>query len=119
MEQILPDVFYGYFKSQKDMMLLTGTNRKRYKTEVKFKDGRWVLWDLEWQDFVTENVTSETKFMHFIKQGEDDYYVTGYKNDGSECAGYDRRLVGPRLLRCLSTYNPGSFTVKTISLRYY
>lgn len=92
-------------------MYLTGNDRIRYKTYLDNRDGQWVLCDIEWREFVDANVPSQTETVHFIKQGADDYYVTVYDRDGAECEGYDRRTVGPRLLRCLTTYIPGN-TVK-------
>lgn len=114
-EQVLPEYFSDYFKSENDFMYLTGNDRLRYKTRLSFKDGRWLLWDLEWQSFVSANVPDQTTDIHFIKQGQDDYYVTVYAKDGSECAGYDRRSIGPRMIRCLTTYDPSSQTVKKIT----
>nr|GEV79042.1 hypothetical protein [Tanacetum cinerariifolium] len=45
------------------------------------------------------NVPATSTTIHFIKQAVDDYHVTVYNNDGSEYFGYDRRAVGPRLIR--------------------
>ena len=94
LEQALPEYFEDYFKSENDFMYLTGNDRLRYKTVLSPKDGRWVVWDLEWQAFVSANVPDQTADIHFIKQGQDEYYVTVYAKDGSECAGYDRRTIG-------------------------
>ena len=74
-------------------MRLTNTVTKRnYKT--KMANGSWV----------TVNGKHLLNQMHFVKIGKDDYYVTVYDNTGAECAGYDRRTIGPRMIRCLATY---------------
>lgn len=93
------------------MLYLNGHDRYRYKTEITNIDGKWVLSDKEWIAFVASNVPRNTATIHFIRQGEEDFYVTVYDINGSECPGYDRRTIGPRMIRCLSTYTPG-FTVK-------
>ncbi|GJY25312.1 hypothetical protein Tco_0400038 [Tanacetum coccineum] len=41
--------------------------------------------------------------LHFIREGEDEYYVTAYHNGGIECNGYDLVRVGYRQRRCLVT----------------
>ncbi|PWA40302.1 hypothetical protein CTI12_AA563880 [Artemisia annua] len=109
--QVLPDYFEEYFKSENDVLHLTGNDRLCYKTVVEQKEDRWALWDLQWQAFISANVPDQTSDIHFVKQGQDDYYVTLYAKDGSECAGYDRSMIGPRYIRCLSTYNPSSLTL--------
>nr|GEX20841.1 DNA-binding pseudobarrel domain-containing protein [Tanacetum cinerariifolium] len=68
---------------------------------------QFYLRDDEWDAFVAANVPEQTKTIHFILQGVHDYYVTVYDAEGSECAGYERRTVGPRLVRCLAEYTPG------------
>ena len=119
LEQALPEYFEDYFKSENDFMYLTGNDRLRYKTVLSPKDGRWVVWDLEWQAFVSANVPDQTADIHFIKQGQDEYYVTVYAKDGSECAGYDRRTIGRRMIRCLTTYDPSRQTVNTFVIWSY
>lgn len=103
----MPDVFTEYFKEESDMLYLNGPDRYRYKTELQNKNGKWVLSDSEWKAFVESNVPQTATTMHFVKIGKDDYYVTVYDNTGAECAGYDRRTIGPRMIRCLATYTPG------------
>ena len=104
---MLPDVFTEYFKEQSDMLYLNGTDRYRYKTKLKNINGKWVLSDSQWKAFVESNIPPTATTIHFIKIGTDDYYVTLYDNTGSECAGYDRKTIGPRMIRCLATYTPG------------
>ena len=107
LKQILPEVFKEYFKGQSDMLYLNGPDRYRYRTKLQNLDGKWVLGDSEWVAFVESNVPASAKTMHFVRIGEDDYYVTVYDENGSECAGYDRSKIGPRMIRCLATYTPG------------
>ncbi|GJV07014.1 hypothetical protein Tco_1344670 [Tanacetum coccineum] len=92
------------------MLYLTRNNRYRYryryKTKIEKHNGQWVLGDSEWTEFVIANVPSKTT-IHFIRQGVDDYFVTVYEADGSECPGYDRSTGYRRLVRCLNEYVSG------------
>lgn len=90
------------------MLYLTGNDMDRYKVELERIDGRWVLWDQDWIDFVHSNVPANAIDIHFIRQGLDSYYVTVYAEDGSECYGYDRNIIGHRLTRCLVEYTPAN-----------
>nr|GEX04138.1 aminopeptidase M1-like isoform X2 [Tanacetum cinerariifolium] len=105
--QVLPYVFNDYFNTQTDYIYVTGNDRIRYKVELKKSCGQFYLCDDEWDAFVAANVPEQTKTIHFILQGVHDYYVIVYDAEGSECAGYERRTVGPRLVRCLAEYTPG------------
>ena len=89
------------------MLYLNDTDRYRYKTKLQNKNNKWVLCDSEWFAFVASNIPLSAATMHFVRIGKDDYYVTVYDNTGSECGGYDRRTIGPRMTRCLATYAPG------------
>ncbi|GJV79709.1 putative reverse transcriptase domain-containing protein [Tanacetum coccineum] len=90
-----------------DYIYVTGNDRIRYKVELKKSRGQFYLRGDEWDAFVAANVPEQTKTIHFILQGVHAYYVTVYDAEGSECPGYERRTVGPRLVRCLAEYTPG------------
>ncbi|GKE24644.1 hypothetical protein Tco_1436156, partial [Tanacetum coccineum] len=96
-----------YFNTHTKYIYVTGNNRIRYKVEIEKSSGQFYLFDNEWSAFVAANVPVETTTMHFILQGVNDYYVTVYDAKGSECPRYERRTVGPRLVRCLANYTPG------------
>ena len=105
--QVLPEVFDEHFYTGNNMLYLTGNDRDRYKVEISRDKGRWLLRDKEWIDFVKSNVPANATDIHFIRQGDDSYYVTVYKEDGSECYGYDRKLKGAIFFRCLVEFNHG------------
>ncbi|GJU54589.1 DNA-binding pseudobarrel domain-containing protein [Tanacetum coccineum] len=106
-KQVLPYVFNDHFNTQTNYIYVTGNDRIRYKVELKKSGGQFYLRDDEWDAFVAANVPEQTKTIHFILQGVHDYYVTVYDAEGSECPSYERRTVGPRLVRCLAEYTPG------------
>jgi hypothetical protein len=56
------------------------------------------LYGDEWIKYVEDNVSASVKILHFNKEGEDTFYVTGYNENGSEGSGCD---VGRRFVKCL------------------
>ena len=42
----------------------------------------------KWSEFANENIGVGVRLMHFIQEGDDTYYVTGYDKDGIEFGGY-------------------------------
>ena len=55
----------------------------------------------EWAKFVEDNVPSLVSTLHFVKEADSTFYVTGYNDQGIEVPGYERRVVGNRVSRCL------------------
>lgn len=65
---------------------------------IRVVDGKVQLYGDEWIKFVEDNVPASVRTLHFIKEGEDTFYVTGYAKNGSEGSGYD---VSRRFVKCL------------------
>ncbi|GJU55972.1 hypothetical protein Tco_1229686 [Tanacetum coccineum] len=42
-----------------------------------------------WREFAKENFNQNVALLHFIEEGEDSFYVTGYYGNGCEVIGYD------------------------------
>ena len=63
--------------------------------------GDIVLYSHEWKDFLTDSRYNNAATLHFVREEEDCYYVTGYYDEGHECNGYELALVGYRQRRCL------------------
>ncbi|GKA93140.1 hypothetical protein Tco_0815126 [Tanacetum coccineum] len=57
---------------------------------VKKKEGIVVLQGQQWTDFALDCIDPEVNMLHFIQEGDDSFYVTGYRNFGSKIGGYDR-----------------------------
>ena len=99
--QKLPSVFREYFYNGEQYLFIHGNNRLRYICLIK-KDGNDIkLHGDEWTHFVQDNVTETIRTLHFVKEAESTFYVTGYDHGGIEGPGYERRAVGDRLARCL------------------
>ena len=43
----------------------------------------------KWSAFVAENFDRDVKWIHFVEEGDDSFYVTGYYENGYEFGGYD------------------------------
>jgi hypothetical protein len=58
-----------------------------------------------WRAFALVNVNEDVQLLHFVEEGEDSYFVTGYNWDGTEFAGYNM-IVGrfPRFRSNVSPY---------------
>ncbi|GKA70181.1 hypothetical protein Tco_0776245 [Tanacetum coccineum] len=79
-----------------------GTKHKVWLRKVSGRNN-YALFSREWKAFITDSRYVRVNTLHFIRAAPDEYYVTGYHNDGSECNGYDLDSVGFRQRRCLLT----------------
>ncbi|PWA53183.1 hypothetical protein CTI12_AA444870 [Artemisia annua] len=99
--QILPRVFNEFFYNGETYVFLNGNNRQRYICLLMVDGDDIKLYKDEWARFLEDNVPPHVTTLHFVKEAESTFYVTGYSNLGVEGPGYDRRTVGNRLSRCL------------------
>ena len=86
------------FYDSQEYIFLIGNNKLRYVCLIRIVGSEVQLYGDEWIKFVEDNVPASVKILHFIKEGEDTFYVTGYNENGSEGSGYD---VGRRFVKCL------------------
>ncbi|GJX19167.1 hypothetical protein Tco_0221844 [Tanacetum coccineum] len=47
----------------------------------------------EWENFARDNLNSSVRTLHFVNEGDDTFYITGYNRDGIEWQGYDQLVV--------------------------
>ena len=97
----MPNVFNDIFYNGQKYMFINGNNRYRYICLIRVVENEIQLFGDEWSKFVQDNVPSSVKTLHFVKEAKDTFYVTGYNEDGTEAPGYDKRVVGNRVVRCL------------------
>lgn len=100
-------MFKERFYDDQDYIFVNGNNRYRYICLIRVVEGEFQLYGHEWGRFVQDNLPSSVKRLHFVKESLDTFYVTGYNEDGSEGPGYDRRVVGRRVVRCLVRFMVG------------
>ena len=56
---------------------------------VKPAHGPFTLKGPEWTAFANLNIGNTVSLMHFIQEGDDTWYVTGYESKGKEFGGYE------------------------------
>lgn len=87
---ILPEVFYDDAYTGNRHLYLTGILRIRKKVElIKKTEGVIEIRGKIWKEFVAENIDEDVEVLHFIEEGDDSFYVTGYDQDGIESGGYE------------------------------
>ena len=85
----LPDVFEEEAYTRNSHLYLTGIARNRKKVVVfRSRFGIYEIRGKRWDEFVAENLNENVNVLHFIEEGDDSFYVTGYDNDGIEIGGY-------------------------------
>ena len=90
MFQVLPPSFCDTgFNRNKHLYLI---NTRRVRTKVKFVTPAHVpiiLKGCKWTQFAKANISNRVWLLHFIKEGDDTWYVTGYHSNGHEDGGYE------------------------------
>lgn len=56
---------------------------------MKRNNGDIVLKGDKWLAFAMQNFDRNIKWVHFVEEGDDSFYVTGYYENGAEFGGYD------------------------------
>lgn len=99
--QILPSVFTYEMYTGSRWLYLIHNKCTMHKVFIKKVPGNlYALFSDEWKQFVDESRYRNVAMLHFIRQGEDMYYVTAYDNAGAEVGGYKNADVGTRKRRC-------------------
>lgn len=69
---------------------LINNNRVRTKVGLVTPYHRpMALKGYKWSSWAVMNIGERVRLMHFIQEGDDTFYVTGYDRDGIEFGGYD------------------------------
>ncbi|GJU29074.1 hypothetical protein Tco_1172663 [Tanacetum coccineum] len=55
----------------------------------------------EWENFTRDNLNSSVRTLHFVKEADDTFYITGYNHDGIEWQGYEELAKGNIAVKCL------------------
>ena len=78
------------FNNKKRDLYLTSIGRIRVRVRiVKKKNGDIMLTGDKWSGFASSNFDRNVKWIHFVEEGDDSFYVTAYYEKGSEIGGYD------------------------------
>ncbi|GKC35158.1 hypothetical protein Tco_1047542 [Tanacetum coccineum] len=86
-----------YFKS---------SNGYRYKVTLKRPDeGLWYLSGTIRTEFCNDSLNENVALLHFIEEGDDHFYVTGYTSNGNEVGVYEaNRATLSRFMTCVLPY---------------
>ncbi|GJR15077.1 hypothetical protein Tco_0797729 [Tanacetum coccineum] len=91
-------------------MYLINNQRIRHPIGLKkSNNGHWKLTGTNWSRFINRSGYGDIATLHFISEGADTFYVTGYDEHGSEIGGYNDLMTQQRRSRILVTLgnNPG------------
>ncbi|GKB23017.1 hypothetical protein Tco_0862418 [Tanacetum coccineum] len=77
-----------------DSVFLLNCYGVRWQVEVKqtYANAMSVVGPI-WSDFMSKNITQDVKCLHFIKEGEDMFYVATYNKYGLEMHGYKQKSL--------------------------
>lgn len=88
--KVLPIVYnLEAYNGNKDIYIIT-SDGYRYKVNLNRPSyGLWYLSGERWRQFCNRYMNDAVEVLHFIEEGNDCFYVTGYTKDGKEMGGYD------------------------------
>nr|GEW22794.1 transposase, MuDR, MULE transposase domain protein [Tanacetum cinerariifolium] len=92
--QVLLKVFKDRFYRGQRYVFINNTNRYRYICLLRKVENKLHLLGDEWENFAKDNLNSSVRTLHFVNEGDDIFYVTGFNRDGIEWQGYDQLVVG-------------------------
>ena len=92
------------FHGKRDVYLVSAVGVKFRVRIVTPRNGPMVISGPRWRAFALANLNENVHLLHFVEEGDDCYYVTGYNEDGTEFAGYN--LIGGRFPRFMSRVTP-------------
>lgn len=86
----MPEVYnQEAYNGFKDIYIIS-TDGIRYKVELNTpRYGLWYIDGKKWTEFCKKNLNENVEMLHFVEEGDDCFYVTGYNTNGTEVAGYD------------------------------
>ena len=109
----MPEVYNEEaYNGNKDIYIVSSEGI-RYKVSLNTpRYGLWYLDGKKWTEFCKRNLNKDVEMLHFVSEGDDCFYVTGYNRNGMEVHGYGGNrstykrfkttvLPDPRLLQVL------------------
>nr|GEX90123.1 hypothetical protein [Tanacetum cinerariifolium] len=105
--QALPEVYENEAYNGSDHIYLTSPLRYKKKVSVvRQNEGPMLVQGNNWREFVEENCNENVPLLYFIEEGEDNFYVTAYYENGSEVIGYDDLDIRNKRQRFMSCVWP-------------
>lgn len=85
----MPEVYNQQGYNGNEDIYIVSSEGYRYKVKLNIpRNGPWFLDGKRWTDFCNQNLTEDVEMLHFVEEGDDCFYVTGYNSDGKEVGGY-------------------------------
>jgi hypothetical protein len=85
----------NYYNNKNHLYLVNNMRLKR-KVDINYRaeTHEWELSGLGWRRFIDESGYMNIRTLHFIKEGDDTFYVTAYEEDGGESGGMQLYIQG-------------------------
>ena len=91
--QELPPVYAESCYHGRREIYITSAQRVRFRVQIAIQSNRpIVLTGERWRRFALENLSLAVRLLHFVEEGDDCFFVTGYTQDGTEFGGYDMNV---------------------------
>lgn len=69
---------------------MTGHEGYKFKVSLTLRrNGTLEVHGPKWKQFVLRHFDDAVRVLHFVEEGEDSFYVTGYNYKGIEFGGYE------------------------------
>lgn len=104
--QILPKVFNETLFTGSKVLYLIHNKGRKHKVPIKKmpRETKYALHRSDWKDFLIDSGYVNVDTFHFIREGENEFYVTAFHNDGTKCVdNYNLAEALYRQRRCLVT----------------
>ena len=92
------------FNGNRDMYVTSAVGVRFRVTLVRKRNGPMIVTGARWRAFALANLNEDVELLHFVEEGDDSYFVTGYNWDGREFAGYN--MIPGRYARFRSNVTP-------------
>lgn len=88
--QELPYAYAEKCYNGRSDIYITSAQRVRFRVKVLTeKNGPMEVSGERWRAFALGNLNRDVNILHFVEEGDDCFYVTGYNQDGTEFGGYN------------------------------
>ncbi|GJT96455.1 hypothetical protein Tco_1091973 [Tanacetum coccineum] len=104
--QALPKVYNEEAFIDNHDIYIISSEGYRYRAELVTPDkGMWYLTGDKWTEFCNKSLNGKVFLLHFMEEGDDCFYVTGYDRVGNEVRGYGvNRSTFSRFMTCVLPY---------------
>ncbi|GJU72908.1 putative nucleotidyltransferase, ribonuclease H [Tanacetum coccineum] len=89
-DDVIPEIYNEEAYNGNSALYITSSNGYLYKVTLERpNEGLWYLSGTKWTKFCNNSLNENVALLHFIEEGDDSFYVTGYTSNGNEVGGYE------------------------------